>query len=238
MLWSNHLTGYVPLGLANSTGLEWIYVEPNSLRGELPSHILRQMPSLKFVLGSYNDFVSHDGNTNLEPFFSSLLNASRLQELWLEGNNFGGKIPSIIENLPTSFEQIHLDDNLVYGSIPWEISNLFNLTLINLSINLLNGSIPYEISRIKKLERLYWANNSLPGEIPQTLGDIPHLGLLDLSRNKLSSSIPNSFANLSQLRWLLLYENQLSGQIPPSPGNCSNLEILDLSRNQIQGTIP
>jgi len=238
LLWSNHLTGQVPLGLANSTKLEWIDLESNNLRGELPSQILKQMPLLKFVYLSYNDFGSHDGNTNLEPFFTSLLNASRLQELGLERNNLGAKIPLIIGNLPTSLEQIHLDDNLIYGSIPWEISNLFNLTLLDLSTNLLNGSIPPEISRIKKLERLYLANNSLSGEIPSTLGDIPHLGLLDLSRNKLSGSIPGSFANLSQLRWLLLYENQLSGHIPPSLGNCDNLEILDLSNNQISGVIP
>ncbi|KAJ8437328.1 hypothetical protein Cgig2_015059 [Carnegiea gigantea] len=247
LLWSNHLTGYVPLGLANSTGLEWIYLESNSLRGELPSHILRQMPLLKFVYLSYNDFVSHDGNTNLKPCFSSLLNASRLQELGLKGNNLGGKIPSIIGNLPTSLEQIHLDDNLVYGSIPWEISNLFNLTLINLSTNLLNGSIPSEISRIKKLERLYLANNSLSGKIPPALGDIPRLVELgkmemvlaiDLSMNNLSSTIPSQLGSCIALEFLNLLSNHLEGSLPATLGQLPYLQSLDVSINQLVGEIP
>lgn len=238
LLWSNRLIGRVPPALSNSSNLEWLDLESNMLSGELPSHIISKMPQLQFLYLSYNDFVSHDGNTNLEPFFSALVNSSNLQELELAGNNLGGEIPSIIGNLSNNLVQIHLDQNLIYGSIPAQISNLINLTLLNLSSNLLNGTIPPELCQMSKLERVYLSNNSLSGEIPSALGDLPHLGLLDLSENKLSGSIPDSFANLSQLRRLLLYGNQLSGTIPPSLGNCINLEILDLSNNKISGIIP
>ncbi|XP_074280845.1 putative leucine-rich repeat receptor-like serine/threonine-protein kinase At2g24130 [Silene latifolia] len=238
LLWSNSLRGNVPRALSNSTNLKWVDLESNNLTGELPSRVLTQMPMLQFVYLSYNDFVSHDGNTNLEPFFASLANASNLQELEIAGNNLGGKLPPIIGKLSTNLVQLHLDDNLLYGPIPPQISHLVNLTLLNLSSNLINGSIPLELCRIKTLERLYLANNSLSGVIPSSFGEIPHLGLLDLSDNKLSGSIPDSFANLPQLRRLLLNSNQLSGQIPPSLGSCINLEILDLSHNQISGKIP
>ena len=238
LLWSNRLVGHVPQALSNSTKLEWLDVESNLLSGELPSGIVQKMPNLQILYLSYNDFVSHDGNTNLEPFFASLVNCSNFQELELGGNNLGGEIPSIIGDLSTSLAQIHLDENLIYGPIPADISRLVNLTLLNLSSNLLNGSIPSELSPMGRLERVYFSNNSLSGEIPSAFGDIPHLGLLDLSENKLSGSIPDSFANLSQLRRLLLYENQLSGTIPPSLGKCINLEILDLSHNRISGMIP
>ncbi|KAK9697449.1 hypothetical protein RND81_08G038300 [Saponaria officinalis] len=238
LLWSNTLTGFVPQTLSKSTNLKWVDLESNNLRGELPSQALTQMPSLQFVYLSYNNFVSHDGNTNLKPFFASLANASDLQELELAGNNLGGEIPSNIGELSTNLVQLHLDNNLIYGPIPPQIANLVNLTLLNLSSNLLNGSIPRELCRIKKLERLYLANNSLSGVIPPSFGEIPHLGLLDLSKNRLSGSIPDSFANLPQLRRLLLYENRLSGPIPTSLGGCINLEILDLSRNRISGEIP
>ncbi|XP_021756793.1 putative leucine-rich repeat receptor-like serine/threonine-protein kinase At2g24130 [Chenopodium quinoa] len=237
LLWSNYLSGHVPLALSESTKLKWVDLESNNLTGEVPSKVLRKMPMLQFVYLSYNDFVGHDGNTNLEPFFASLASASDLQELELAGNNVGGNLPTNIGNL-TNLVQLHLDDNLIYGSIPPQISNLVNLTLLNLSSNLLNGSIPQELCKMKKLERLYLSNNSLSGEIPSAFGDIPHLGLLDLSKNKLSGSIPDSFANLPQLRSLQLYENQLSGPIPPSLGECINLEILDLSHNRISGEIP
>ncbi|KAB5552761.1 hypothetical protein DKX38_010072 [Salix brachista] len=238
LLWSNRLVGRVPRALSKSINLKWLDLESNMLTGELPSEIIRKMPKLQFLYLSYNDFVSHDGNTNLEPFFASLVNSSDLQELELAGNNLRGEIPSIIGDLSVNFLQIHLDENLLYGSIPPHISNLVNLTLLNLSSNLLNGTIPLELCLMEKLERVYLSNNSLSGEIPAALANISHLGLLDLSKNKLTGPVPDSFANLSQLRRLLLHENQLSGTIPPSLGQGVNLEILDLSRNEISGIIP
>ncbi|XP_027368775.1 putative leucine-rich repeat receptor-like serine/threonine-protein kinase At2g24130 [Abrus precatorius] len=238
LLWSNHLVGQVPLALSNSTKLKWLDLESNMLSGELPSEIVLNWPLLQFLYLSYNNFASHLGNTNLEPFFASLMNLSNFQELELAGNNLGGKLPHIIGDLPTSLQQLHLEQNLIYGSIPPHIANLVNLTFLKLSSNLINGSIPATLCQMNRLERIYLSNNSLSGEIPSTLGDIQHLGLLDLSRNNLSGSIPDSFANLPQLRRLLLYDNQLSGTIPPSLGKCVNLEILDLSHNKITGFIP
>lgn len=238
LLWSNHLVGQVPPALSNSSKLEWLDLESNMLSGELPSDIVRKMPLLQFLYLSYNDFVSHDDNTNLEPFFNSLVNSSNFQELELAGNNLGGQIPFSIGDLSSKLVEIHLDQNLLYGSIPPHISQLVNLTLLNLSSNLLNGTIPPELCRMGKLERMLLSNNSFSGEIPAALGDISHLGLIDLSRNMLTGSIPDSFANLSQLRRLMLHGNQLSGTLPPSLGKCVNLEILDLSHNQISGVIP
>ncbi|RDX86251.1 putative leucine-rich repeat receptor-like serine/threonine-protein kinase, partial [Mucuna pruriens] len=238
LLWSNKLVGQVPLALSNSTKLKWLDLGLNMLSGELPSKIVPNWPQLQYLYLSYNNFASHDGNTNLEPFFVSLVNLSYFQELELAGNNLGGELPHIIGNLPTSLQQLHLEKNLIYGPIPPRIGNLVNLTFLRLSSNLINGSIPPSLYHMNRLERIFLSNNSLSGEIPSTLGDIQHLGLLDLSGNKLSGSIPDSFANLSQLRTLLLYDNQLSGTIPPSLGKCVNLEILDLSHNKLTGLIP
>ncbi|XP_047326206.1 putative leucine-rich repeat receptor-like serine/threonine-protein kinase At2g24130 [Impatiens glandulifera] len=238
LLWSNHLTGRFPKSLSNSTKLQWLDLESNFISGELPAEVIIKMPHLQFLYLSYNNFVSHNENDDLQPFFSSLTNSSNLQELELAGNNLGGEIPHVIGFLSSNLVEIHLDDNLIYGSIPPQISNLVNLTLLNLSSNFLNGTIPSEFRGMEKLERLYLSNNSLSGEIPSAFGEVLHLGLLDLSKNKLSGSIPDSFYNLSQLRRLLLHENQISGTIPPSLGKCINLEILDLSYNRISGQIP
>ncbi|KAK7388404.1 hypothetical protein VNO78_23220 [Psophocarpus tetragonolobus] len=238
LLWSNKLVGQLPLALSNSTKLKWLDLGLNMLSGELPSKIVSNWPQLQYLYLSYNNFSSHDGNTNLEPFFASLMSLSHFQELELAANNLGGKLPHNIGDLPTSLQQLHLQKNLIHGPIPPHIANLVNLTFLKLSSNLLNGSIPPSLCLMNRLERIYLSNNSLSGDIPSTLSDIKHLGLLDLSRNKLSGSIPDSFANLSQLRRLLLYDNQLSGTIPPSLGSCVNLEILDLSHNKITGQIP
>ncbi|CAI8611326.1 unnamed protein product [Vicia faba] len=238
LLWSNKLVGQVPLALSNSTKLKWLDLESNMLSGELPSKIICNFPQLQYLYLSYNNFVSHDGNTNLEPFFASLMNSSNFQELELAGNGLGGKLPRIIGNLPSGMQHLHLQENLIHGAIPPQISSLVNLTLLKLSSNRINGTIPQSLCKIVRLERIYLSNNYLSGEIPSTLGDIKHLGLLDLSKNRLSGSIPDSFSKLPQLRRLLLYDNKLSGTIPPSLGKCVNLEILDLSHNMITGKIP
>ncbi|KAI4380529.1 hypothetical protein MLD38_006707 [Melastoma candidum] len=237
LLWSNRLTGRVPSVLANSTRLEWLDLASNMLNGELPAHVVCQMPHLQFLYLSYNQFTSH-ADSNLKMFFDALSNSSGLQELELSANNLRGDIPSSIGHLPKTLEQIHLAENQLHGLIPLQISNLINLTLLNLSSNLLNGTIPTTLCQMGRLERVYLSNNSFSGEIPSALGGLPRLGLLDLSQNRLSGSIPDSFANLSQLRRLLLHRNQLSGTIPPSLGECMNLEILDLSYNRISGAVP
>ncbi|PIA45943.1 hypothetical protein AQUCO_01600294v1 [Aquilegia coerulea] len=222
LLWSNKLVGQIPPTLSKSSKLEWLDLESNSLNGELPVEIVKNMPRLQFLYLSDNNFIAHSGNSNLTPFFASLVNCSNLQELEVAGNSLGGEIPSIIGDLSTSLVQINLGENHIYGSIPPSIANLVNVTLLNFSSNLLNGSIPSGISRMRKLERVYLSNNSFS----------------DLSKNRLSGSIPDSLSNLFQLRRLLLFDNHLTGTIPPSLGQCINLEILDLSHNRISGMIP
>ncbi|XP_044960935.1 putative leucine-rich repeat receptor-like serine/threonine-protein kinase At2g24130 [Hordeum vulgare subsp. vulgare] len=238
LLWSNELSGPIPPALSNSAILEWVDFESNYLAGELPSLVFDRLPRLQYLYLSYNNLSSHDDNTNLDPFFRSLRNCTRLQELELAGNGLGGRLPPFIGELSRSFRQIHLEDNAISGSIPPNISGLVNLTYLNLSNNLINGSIPPDLSRMQRLERLYLSNNLLSGEIPRSIGELPHLGLLDLSGNRLAGAIPDTFSNLTQLRRLMLHHNDLAGSIPPSLGDCDNLEILDLSYNGLQGEIP
>ncbi|KAF7099910.1 hypothetical protein CFC21_101491 [Triticum aestivum] len=238
LLWSNELSGPIPPALSNSAILEWVDFESNYLAGELPSKVFDRLPRLQYLYLSYNNLSSHDSNTNLDPFFHSLSNCTRLQELELAGNGLGGRLPPFIGELSRSFRQIHLEDNAISGSIPPNISGLVNLTYLNLSNNLVNGSIPPDLSRMRRLEQLYLSNNFLSGEIPRSIGELPHLGLLDLSGNRLAGAIPDTFSNLTQLRRLMLHHNCLAGAIPPSLGECDNLEILDLSYNGLQGEIP
>lgn len=78
LLWSNQLVGAFPQALSNSSKLEWIDLESNFLRGELPSHIVSEMRHLQFLYLSYNNFSSHNGNTDLKPVFVSLVNSTNL----------------------------------------------------------------------------------------------------------------------------------------------------------------
>jgi Leucine-rich repeat (LRR) protein len=238
LLWSNDLSGPIPPALSNSSLLEWVDFESNYLAGELPPQVFDRLPRLQYLYLSYNNLSSHGGNTDLAPFFRSLTNCTRLQELELAGNDLGGELPAFVGELSPEFRQIHLEDNAITGAIPPSIAGLVNLTYLNLSNNMLNGSIPPEMSRMRRLERLYLSNNLLAGEIPRSIGEMPHLGLVDLSGNRLAGTIPDTFSNLTQLRRLMLHHNHLSGDVPASLGDCLNLEILDLSYNGLQGRIP
>jgi Leucine-rich repeat (LRR) protein len=237
LLWSNYLRGPIPQSLSNSSLLQWIDLESNFFTG-LPSNVFNKLPLLQSLYLSYNNLSSPDSHANLGPFFASLRNNTKLQEIELAGNNLHGWVPPLIGMVSPSLRQLHLEDNQLSGPIPPTISFLVNLTYLNLSNNHLNGSIPPDICRLQKLERLYLMNNELTGQIPPAIGEITHLGLVDFSRNRLSGTIPNTFANLTQLRRLMLHHNQLSGVIPSSLGNCVNLEILDLSYNKLAGSIP
>ncbi|KAJ8634761.1 hypothetical protein MRB53_009028 [Persea americana] len=237
-LYSNKLSGTIPKSFSNLTHLGSLDVENNSLSGELPSETFLNKPLLEFLHLSYNHLSSHDNNTDLTPFFTALSNCSNLKELELAGNGIGGRLPSTIDQLAFGLKVISLEDNLIFGTIPPNVANLSNLTLLNLSSNLFNGTIPVEIGLLPRLEQLILSNNSLSGPIPYTVGQILTLGRLDLSQNGLSGEIPATLGNLTRLVELLLQRNQLSGRMPSSLGRCKSLNKLDLSYNRLTGRIP
>ncbi|CAL9158986.1 unnamed protein product [Musa hybrid cultivar] len=237
LLYSNQLTGSFPASVSNSTLMEEIDVEDNSLSGRLPSETLMQLSFLKILHLSNNNFSSDDQNSNLVPFFNAISKLTHLEELELAGNNLGGKLPASLGNLSVNLSEIDLRGNHIQGMIPSEISKLSMLNWLDLSNNLLSGTIPLEVVLLPNLERLWLSNNSLSGEIPSPPHALNNIGLLDLSKNKLSGPIPTALANLTQLRRLILNENLLSGSIPSSLGS-TKLELLDLSYNRFTGTVP
>lgn len=237
-LYSNSLTGRIPSWLSNSTRLIELDVEDNSLFGELPIDIITNKTQLQVLHLSGNDFWSHDGNTNLEPFFVALSNCSMLEEIEMASIGLGGKMPPSVGSAPRSLIRISLENNLISGQIPQDIGYLYNLAFLNLSSNQLDGSIPNSISHLAMLEQLILSNNSLTGTIPPQITNLSHLGLLDLSSNLLYGAIPTGIGNLSQLAYIFFQHNQLSGKIPVSLESCLNLNKLDLSYNQLSGIIP
>lgn len=237
-LYNNQLTGELPISLSNLTLLQNLDVEYNLFSGELPLESVKNLPSLNYLHLSYNNMVSHDGNTNLSPFFTVLGNCTRLEELELAGMGLGGRLPDFIGRLGVKLETMLLQENLLFGPIPPNIAKLSSLILLNLTSNLLNGTISDERSWSPKLQQLFLSHNLFTGAIPEALGQIPNLGLLDLSHNKFSGEIPTSLGNLRRLNYLFLNNNLLSGKIPPTLGQCTELYKLDLSYNALTGTIP
>ncbi|BFG24861.1 hypothetical protein CerSpe_111350 [Prunus speciosa] len=236
-LYNNQFTGELPLFLTNNS-LANLDVEYNHLSGELPIKFVQKLPNIVYLHLSNNNMISHDGNTNLNPFFTTLTNCTCLEELELAGMGLGGVLPSSIGSLGINFSNLLLQENQIFGSIPPNIGNLSKLVVLNLTSNLLNGTISANISQLSNLEQLFLSHNLFASAIPPALGQMTHLGLLDLSHNTFSGDIPSSIGNLVRLNYLFLNNNLLSGSIPPTLGHCTELYKLDLSYNRLTGSIP
>ncbi|KAL2479014.1 putative leucine-rich repeat receptor-like serine/threonine-protein kinase [Forsythia ovata] len=237
-LYSNQLIGEIPASLANASDMWNLDVENNRLSGELPWRILTKLNQMVYLHLSYNHMVSHDNNTNLEPFFTALANCSYLMELELVAMGLGGTLPSSIGGIGISLDQLSLQENQITGSIPPDVRNLSIITVLNLTSNRLSGTIPAEIGELSHLVQLSLSYNIFTDEIPASLGYIPNLGLMDLSNNRLSGQIPEDFGNLVRINSLFLNNNLLSGKIPVTLGRCTSLYKLDLSYNRLTGNIP
>ncbi|KAL5199830.1 hypothetical protein ABZP36_021033 [Zizania latifolia] len=234
-LYGNRLTGGIPPALSNCTNLQWLLLHNNNLSGVLPPEMFNNMPDLKFLYLSHNHFSSDHGNSDLEPFVSSLVNCTGLLEIGIASNGVGGDIPVIVGNLSANLSLLFFGDNEITGAIPPAIGNLLSLTQLCLFSNMLEGSIPPEILRPPLLELLDLLNNRIVGEIPKSVGESLHLDAIDLSQNRLQGTIPESLSNLTYLEKLVLHHNMLSGTIPPGL-RCSL--TLDLSYNKLAGQIP
>ncbi|ONM55069.1 putative leucine-rich repeat receptor-like serine/threonine-protein kinase At2g24130 [Zea mays] len=238
-LYSNNLNGTLPRWLANCTQLMTLDVENNLLDDELPTSIISGNQELTYLHLSNNRFLSHDNNSNLEPFFVALSNCTLLQEVEAGAVGMRGQLPWRLGSLlPMNTGHLNLELNAIEGPIPASIGDIINMMWLNLSSNLLNGTIPTSLCRLKRLERLVLSNNALTGEIPACIGDATGLGEIDLSGNVLSGAIPSSIRSLSELQTLTLQRNELSGAIPSSLGRCTALLVIDLSCNSLTGVIP
>ena len=124
------------------------------------------------------------------------------------------------------------------GEIPAELSDLSNLTELDLAANELTGEIPDWLGSLSRLEVLSLRGNQLTGMIPPGLSSLSNLKELSLSSNRLRGEIPAWLGSLSSLETLNLQSNWFSGEIPPELGELTELRVLYLQRNQLTGCIP
>ena len=161
----------------------------------------------------------------------------RVTGLTANGKGLAGSIPSELGNL-TDLTILNLSGNKLGGAIPAELGDLTNLTIFYLHNNELSGPIPAELGNLRDLTRFYLHTNELTGSIPAELGDLTNLTILYLSNNKLTGPVPAELGNLTALTLLYLNGNKLTGPIPAELGNLTNLTILYLSNNKLTGPIP
>jgi small GTP-binding protein len=119
-------------------------------------------------------------------------------------------------------------------SLPLEIGQLTNLLYLGLSDNLLT-ILPKEIGQLASLTEFYLFNNQLIC-LPPEIGQLTKLISLALFNNQLAN-LPPEIGQLTRLIKLYLFDNQLKN-LPPEIGQLINLRHLYLSNNQLTDLPP
>ncbi|KAF8776386.1 hypothetical protein HU200_003623 [Digitaria exilis] len=96
-------------------------------------------------------------------------------------------------------------------------------TTTSLSSNSLTGAIPYQLSKLPRLAVLNLANNHLTNPEYGKLSPMSSLKSLSLANNDLDGTflwlILNCTGRLQQLRFLYLHNNNLTGGVPEGVGD-------------------
>ncbi|CAL4992314.1 unnamed protein product [Urochloa decumbens] len=272
----NKLCGPLPREFANLTYLTDIYLLNNSLSGELPSDVCKGGNLRRFDISNNMftgpiprsletcrsleilDLSSNKMTGDISCFgpYPRLVQANLarnnfsgcLSKTWalninltifsMEENMITGSLPPELSNLE-KLESVTIHTNNLTGSIPAEFSSIVNLYLLNLSQNKLSGNIPPEFGQLKKLQYLDISANKMSGSIPQELGSCTKLVSLRINDNYFSGHLPTTVGSLGGLQMLLdVSNNKLTGKLPAELGNLVMLEVLNLSHNQFSGSIP
>jgi hypothetical protein len=93
----------------------------------------------------------------------------------LEGNLLRGTLPTQIGRI-SALISLNFGHNLIEGTLPSEIGSLTNLEVLSLDEVSLSGQIPIEIGRCTQLREINFLQTSFSGSIPTQIGDLKKLG--------------------------------------------------------------
>nr|XP_019705483.1 probable leucine-rich repeat receptor-like protein kinase At1g35710 [Elaeis guineensis] len=197
------------------------------------------LPLLLFISLSFLEAGAQSEAQALLKWKSSLFQPHALSSCFLANSTtpctwFGVRCNSVGSVVRLSVPNANLNgtlDDLDFASLP-------GLTKLNLNINLLYGSIPSNISALSKLTALDLSINNLNGTIPVEIGNMPALASLDLSNNQLERELPDTIAQLPNLEFISVSNNNLSGHIPRHLGQNGHLNSVIFSNNSFSGELP
>ncbi|KAK3221087.1 hypothetical protein Dsin_015057 [Dipteronia sinensis] len=221
ILFSNNFTNELPKSLTNCTSLSRLRIQNNQLNGSIPYGfgLLRNL--------SYMDMGSNNFSGEIPRDLGS---APRLEYLNISENSFRTALPSNIWSAP-NLKILSAYSSKLIGEIP-DFIGCKSIYKIELHDNLLSGSIPWDIGHCEKLLLLNLSRNSLTGIIPWEISALPSITDVDLSHNFLTGTIPSSFENCSTLESFNVSYNLLTGPIPASGTIFPNLHPSSFAGNE------
>ncbi|KAG6509472.1 hypothetical protein ZIOFF_027464 [Zingiber officinale] len=259
----NQSTGWMlPLDLGNSAQLVNLSLMQCNLIGPLPD-FLGNLHSLSMLKLSYNKLtgeipVSYSslplqilwlnnqegGLTGSLEVFTSM---TMLNDVWLHGNQFTGRIPSSIGAL-TSLTRLWLNNNRLVGIVPVNLTSLPELQSLHLDDNSFMGPIP-----TVSFSDFTYSYNSFcqstagapcPQEVAALLDFLDAVDYPPILANswKGNDSCVGTWIGVSctsgSISVINLPNNHLNGTISPSLANLDSLVRILLGSNNLSGTIP
>ena len=134
---------------------------------------------------------------------------------------------------------IELRANELVGEIPDELFALTKLTTLQVCENTgINGTISPLISQLSDLSTLQLGFTGLGGSIPDEVFLLTRLSEMNLEGSQFSGTIPELFKNLNYtLMDLFLNDNKFTGSVPVAFDHLTALETLQIQGNELTGSI-
>jgi hypothetical protein len=106
---NNTLSGPLP-SFGDFTKLDFLDLSQNILSGQIPNDLFHDDSVLRVAYLSNNTFSG-----TIPPSFVNILT---LEDIWFDGNELTGTIPSVTSDMLPNIEEVLLDDNRLSGSVP------------------------------------------------------------------------------------------------------------------------
>ncbi|KAH1151789.1 hypothetical protein GYH30_045343 [Glycine max] len=250
----NQITGMLPKSIGLLSELEDLYLDGNSLEGDVTESHLSNFSKLKYLYLS--------GNSLSLKFVPSWVPPFQLEYLEIRSCELGPTFPSWLKT-QLSITFLDISDSGLNGSVPeWFWKNLQNVQKLNMSHNNLTGSIPNLPLKLLNGPSIILNSNQFKGKVPSFLlqaselefthnklsglssflcdqSAAGNLGILDLSNNQIKEQIPDCWkCVVDTLLVLDLSHNKLSGKIPISLSTLVKLKALVLGYNNLMGGLP
>ncbi|KAL9686969.1 hypothetical protein QQ045_031365 [Rhodiola kirilowii] len=156
----NYITGYIPEGIGELSGLTFVDFGKNLLTGTIPASI-GKLTNVSTLHLSENNL--HGGIP------SSIGNLTNLSNLDLSTNSMDGIIPAAIGNC-TSMQVINISRNHFTGNLPDDVFTQFrDLRSCNVSYNSFDGMFPSAFGKLRAFSTLDASYNNFSGEIQAQL---------------------------------------------------------------------
>ncbi|QCD94597.1 LRR receptor-like serine/threonine-protein kinase FLS2 [Vigna unguiculata] len=186
----NQITGKIPKSITLLSELKYLFLEGNSLEGNVTESHLSNFSKLDHLDLSHNSLSLR--------FVSSWVPPFQVTTLRLASCKLGPSFPRWLQT-QNSLRELDISDNELNDSVPvWFWNKLQTLSGLNMSHNNLNGAIPDIPLKLLYRPSIILNANQFEGALPSFLLQASwHIQLLNLSRNKLSKAIPACLKNFT-----------------------------------------